>query len=404
MKGRALFVIVAIAVIGLVAYLARNTYWDEVTVPTPLRGEAEKNPFYASQKLAEALGASAEWRPTLGELPADAVLVLSNWYWDSIDDRRARIERWVESGGHLVVDGWLIINQARFAEWSGVARTYRTNEDSEDDDGVPQETVTAFETSVREIVGDQLCGMLTAVAEDGTARPDGRSLDVCTLDDFRILETDRPVRWGYANENGLQAVRVDVGRGSVTVLNMRPFANRYLTERDNAKLFVEATNLRRGSRLIFVSEHEHPSLLQLIWLYGAPVVVLAALAVAAFLWRGSVRFGPLAAAPDQARRSLAEQIRGTGQFTLRLGGGSALHAATVRALHELASRRIARYAGLSHEQRIEAIASATGIADRELRAALAPNTPRRKSELAQTLALLERARRSLAGIGRTHSS
>ena len=55
----------------LVTYIARNTYWDEISIPTPLRGEAVTNPFYAAQRFAEALGARTEWRQALGTL-ADA--------------------------------------------------------------------------------------------------------------------------------------------------------------------------------------------------------------------------------------------------------------------------------------------------------------------------------------------
>jgi len=68
-----------------------------------------------------------------------------------------------------------------------------------------------------------------------------------------------------------------------------------------------------------------------IWLFGKPLVVLTLLLIGLLLWRDSVRLGPLAAAPTRARRSLAEQIRGTGQFALRYGGGEALHAASARA-------------------------------------------------------------------------
>ena len=81
--------------------------------------------------------------------------------------------------------------------------------------------------------------------------------------------------------------------------------------------------------------------------FGAPAVLLLALMVALGLWRCAVRFGPLIAPPERARRSLAEQIRGTGQFALRFGGGKALHAAAARALREAALKRQASYDRLS---------------------------------------------------------
>jgi hypothetical protein len=164
---------------------------------------------------------------------------------------------------------------------------------------------------------------------------------------------------------------------------------------EHAALFVAALQLRRGDRVIFVSEREHTSLLGLIWMYGAPVVVLFLIMLAALLWRGGVRFGPLGAPTDTARRSIAEQIRGTGQFTIRLGGGKALHAAAVRALQEAAARRIARYSSLSHAERIAAMAHATNIDMETLEQAINHGGARKPAELAQTIAMLEAVRRKI---------
>ena len=132
-------------------------------------------------------------------------------------------------------------------------------------------------------------------------------------------------------------------------------------------------------------------------MYGAPVVVLFFIMLAALLWRGGVRFGPLSAAAERARRSIAEQIRGTGQFTIRLGGGKALHAASVRALHEAARRRIVGYASSAHAERVAAIAQVTGMDAEALEQAINHGGARRAADLAQTIATLETARRKILG-------
>src|SRR6185437_9664331 len=123
-------------------------------------------------------------------------------------------------------------------------------------------------------------------------------------------------------------------------INSVPFGNRTLLDGDDAALFVAATQLRRGDAIWFVTEERSASLLWLIWRTGAPVVLLVLAAIVAWLWRAGARFGPPLAPTEAARRSLAEQILGTGQFTLRLGGGQALHAAQIRALRETAERWI----------------------------------------------------------------
>src|SRR5690606_19126436 len=114
------------------------------------------------------------------------------------------------------------------------------------------------------------------------------------------------------------------------------------------------------------------------------------------LWRGSSRFGPPAGAPDPARRSLAEQIVGTGRFTLRFGGGRALHMATVRALHETAQRYVSGYGSMHGDARIAALASNTGLDETTLAEAINYSGPRSASELRKAIALLETARRRIS--------
>ena len=45
--------------------------------------------------------------------PADSVIVLSAWHWNLSAGRREALERWVESGGRLVVDRTLVGGEAR---------------------------------------------------------------------------------------------------------------------------------------------------------------------------------------------------------------------------------------------------------------------------------------------------
>ena len=207
----------------------------------------------------------------------------------------------------------------------------------------------------------------------------------------------RKLSWRLQDRDGnTQALRVPIGRGSVTMVNSFAFDNTSLLECDNALLFTAATQLHRGDEIHFLTDGQGGSLLTLLWTYGSPVIVLAALLVVLWLWRSGVRFGPLVAAADPARRSLAEQIRGTGQFTLRFGGGTALHAATVRALNEAAARHVPHYERLTGDERAAALAPLTGLGSGELTAALLDPAARRPHEIRKTIAFLEAARRRIA--------
>jgi hypothetical protein len=116
-------------------------------------------------------------------------------------------------------------------------------------------------------------------------------------------------------------------------------------------------------------------------------------ALAAVLWRGAVRFGPLRAVPSRGRRSIAEQVRGLGAY-LHRHGRDALLLAQQRALDEAAARRLPGYARLKTADRAQAIARVTGLPAEALSVSMAMKACGRKA-LPHHLQLLESARRRL---------
>ena len=376
-----LVVVVLVALGLLVAWLASVTEWGEVELPTPLRGDAATNPFYAAQKLVETLGATSERRETLGDASTAAVVVLSAWSWDINAARRAEFERWVEAGGRLVVDAALITGSDAFERWSGITR--------EREEADPDEDLLEAPEAV------EPCRPLDVIGDDPYAEESPASYSACDFDDASWLDTDEPLLWALSDEGFLLAARVAVEEGSVTVVNGVPFVYREIFEGDHGELLVAAADLRIGDHVIFMSEADVASLVALVWQHGAPVVVVLLLFVALGLWRGAVRFGPVAAPAERVRRSLAEQILGTGRFAVRVGGGAALLAAARRALHEAAERRIVAYERLPTSQQVAAIAQLAAVDSSELGSAMDSASNQRSLELRAKLALLESARRQL---------
>jgi hypothetical protein len=359
---------------GLIVWVAANTHWVDTPVLTPLKGEALVNPFYAVQRFANGLGATTAWHRSLTLPSPGSVVVLSAWSWGVGVGRRQAIERWVESGGRLVVDSMLEGGEDDFERWSGIVREYRE---------IDPDTFSPGAGSP----GD--CRKFEEVGgNDAAAR-----YWLCDVDVSSYLTTQRTVAWALRDASGMQALRVAVGRGSVTVINSTPFRYRNLFDGDHGWLFVRAAQLGRQHEVFFLSEESYPSLVALVWRHGAPVVMLALAAVALMLWRGGVRHGPLAAAPPPARRSLAEQIRGTGRFLLRHGGAESLHAAAVRALDEAAEKRVRGYSRATAQERADTLARLTGFDAGALSAAIYHPRMRRPHELRRTIALLEAARR-----------
>ena len=365
-----------IVVSALVYWIGSNTEWADVTVPMPPTGEAAENPFYAAGRFAEALGARSTRDRQFAVPNRDAVIVLSAWHWDLTETRRSALERWVESGGRLVVAGPLAGGGDEFERWSGVVRRHRP----------PARPAPGFRESCQEVKEEPAASSSASVT---------RPHLLCNLNETSWLTTNRKPGWQLRNDSGVQVIRVAVGRGWVTVINGTPFQFSQLLAGDHGWLFVAATQLRPADDVHFLTENDHPSLLTLMWRYGAPAVVLALVAIGFALWRTSARFGPLAEPQSTARRSLAEQIRGTGQFALRHGDGESLHEAAVRALTEAATRRIPGYAGMSSGDRAGALADVTSFDRNAINEAVHHAGLRGAGELRGTLAFLETARREI---------
>ena len=374
--------VVVVLLLGALGYwLANISHWEEVEIPGTPKGEALTNPFYSLQHLSESLGAHTQLHHEIVSMPPPGgVIVLDFWNWDIIPERRHRLEQWVSDGGRLVANVAQLGDQG-FQEWSGIKQLQEPSLPKR----IRRSDLAALSTSA--------CGaderLLTSVTEPGTQ-----------FDTFGFVptgvSTTRKSTWRLRDEDGSTlALRIPIGHGSVTLLSALIPSNRSVLCGDYGLLFAAATQVHRGDTITFLTEGKGGSLLGLIWQFGAPVVALAGVWIALWLWRSGVRFGPLVAPTESARRSLAEQIRGTGQFTLRFGGGAALYAATVRALNEVASRHILHYERLSASERVSALEKVTRLSAADLTRALEDRDARSRKEIRKTIAFLEAARRRL---------
>jgi hypothetical protein len=171
--------------------------------------------------------------------------------------------------------------------------------------------------------------------------------------------------------------------------------NTAILEGDNALVFVASLQLRPGDTVWFADSEQRSPLLAVIWRSGAPAVLLGALAVALLLWRAGVRFGPGAPTAPRARRSVAEQIRGTANFIFQRDS-AALHRAQLRTLEQAARKTIRDHDRMDRRSRAEAIAKATALDADALARAMDPALKRPRRDLLATLTLLETAVRRLA--------
>ena len=182
---------------ALVAWVASNTYWGDIKVPMPPKGEALTNPFYAVQRFAEALGARTAWDRVLTDAAGRLRSSCSpRWHWNLSRGRREALERWVESGGRLVVDRTLVGGEDEFERWSGIVREYRG---------------TATSRGVRRMRSDESCRSVPGGTErDAVQRvARRRGYSMCDLDGVSFAhEPGRNAAWALRDASGIQAMRV----------------------------------------------------------------------------------------------------------------------------------------------------------------------------------------------------
>lgn len=417
-----LLIVVVLALLGW--WVAANTEWREITTPLPLKGEARTDPFYAAGKLVEGLGARAVKPQGFDRLPpAGAVLVLTSDYWNLFPERRAQLKAWVESGGRLVLPETLIDEDEDLGPWIGVASQFHPPEkkkaDSkkrdEDDDSAEKAGAAEPKPAPPPVSPDKSdakkatrrCPVYTekpSAAADAAARAAAQALPpltayrVCGLRPRHSLKAfgDARVLWSIDSRFGPVALRVAVGRGNVTVLTGAAALQwKVLLDADNARFLVALTQLALGDEVWFVSDEDAENLAVLMWRFGWPVIVLTVAVLALLLWRAMTRFGPVAAVPPAARRSLAEQIRGSAEFVIRHRRGTVLLAAQVRALNEAAQRAVRGWAALDARAQHKALARVAQVEPAAITHALQLPRTATAHDFAQAIALLETVRRRL---------
>ena len=388
-------VALALLVLALVAWIVVNTEWVEEEVPTPLRGEAEQDPLYAAKQVLRQLGAKVVAPPNFDRMPPPgATLVLATSHWSMFPGRVEALRRWVEGGGHLVIDDLMLAEEKVF-DWIPIRRVPKPGTTGTPGAAsAPPSTPPLRRPQWLPSAQRPNCPQLSEPDDLPGAFGPPRKYRVCG-GGVRTLGTAAPVLWALHGPHGAEFLRVPVGRGAVTAdTGYNILGNLDVLRADHALTAVAALRLRDGDEVWFVTSEKRPPLLTVIWESGAPAVLLGALLLALALWRGAVRFGPRAPGAALARRSVAEQIRGTAHFIWQRNG-LALHRAQLRALDDAARSRVPQHERLDRRARADAIAGITAIDADALARAMDTSLKRRRGELSHTLALLESARRRL---------
>jgi hypothetical protein len=375
-----LVIVVVLAILGI--WVARNTYWDDTLVPVQLQGEAATNAYYSVQRLATALGIGSSFIVSLNAAPPNkGALLIDGFQGDMTHTHVDELAPWVESGGRLIITDDVVRADPKFQAWSGIHLGARFDS--------PEKSKP--NTARRDPEED--CASLD-VAADGKAT--GKTLTLCIPPSEFGLVSKRKPAWSLANKAGLQVLRVNIGRGSVTVIpRYSLISNKNLIRHEHAEIFLSASHLDRGDALYIVNVARAETLIALVWRLAAPALVFFGVAILCIILRQLPRFGPPLPPPAMVRRSLAEQIRANAAFAWRTRKLTALRAAVRRALDETAKKRIASYSSLDVRKRVNAIAAWAGIDSKALNSAMTEDAVAAPQVQRAAIVLLEQARRIL---------
>jgi hypothetical protein len=383
-----------LAVFGV--WVAFHTHWETLTVPTPMKGEALSNPYYALEHFAANLGLHTQEISTLSGLAPDAVLVL-----DEAGNAVTRppvdaLENWVEAGGRLVISADLLESYPPLKTWSGVKPAKRSRLPP----AAPKTAPSPAPAHAVELGSDAGCALLT-VSVDGS--PTGQSFRVCGSGQVLSFDGDHAPAWSLSDDRGMHVIRTGMGLGEITVL--APdwiLTNAMLKRADHAEMLVTAVGLRHDDTLLIFHPTTAEPLFALLWRLVAPAILFLLCGLLALIWRHGPRFGPPLPAPMAVRRSLAEQIRANARFAWRTQRLEALHNSARRALDETAARHIAGYAALDDSRRADTLAACTGLNAAAIGAARAVESSGRVNDARAAITLLEVCRRILLKLQSAH--
>ncbi len=341
LRGLLIAVLVLAAVAGASAWWWNKYERVDEWIDLPRTGEARSNPLYAL-KLAlgkDGVKATARRRLELDQhrlAARDTVLVYNDPRTLSADDTNALLQ-WVYDGGHLIV---------RTPPAEGMSRGER----------IPildALGVVAMAGRVRD------CVPLLVEGEDNHVEfCDARRFTVDAADG----ETPETPHAVWRSDGGYVHARFQRGAGWVDVIADLDFlASDKLRDVPHVALTRQllAPNYRAGTvHLVYAAQM--PSLWWTLarhsWMAWLPL----ALALMAWLWARTQRFGPILPAPDAERRSLLEHIVASGEHSYRYGYGHLLH----RAVRESFLRRLRRIdpqaAALDGEPQVSAIVERLG--------------------------------------------
>jgi hypothetical protein len=281
--------------------------WREVQVGSS--AEARRNPFLAAERflarLDVAVHSGTDLAP-LRELPDPADLIVVDGLPPLNAERGARLEAWVEAGGHLLVEAVRLADTDAPDQATNLLRELGV---------VLRQADTAY--AAEDVIARVRLPGAPAPLEVAFAAP-------WYLEDLAGTAVGEAVAAGKA-----RLLQYQVGAGLVHVVSDTLWlTNDAIGDYDHALLLAQLAAERDTVWLLH--DASMPHLAVLLWRAAPAAMVSAALLLAALLWHLGGRLGPLLPEPPPGRRDLLEHLDAAGDFLWRHGRGGHLVRGTRR--------------------------------------------------------------------------
>ncbi len=345
-RGLLITLIMLLPLAALIAWWFVTFERVEDDVDVPLRGEASYNPLYGLKKVLQARGIEVASRANLNlqamALESDDTLVLTADVRTLTKDQVDNLLDWIDLGGQLI-----------FSLPPG-------------SEGRGGELLDALGLSV---VSHSACLQWPAQAGADSGEHCfvfGFKLKPEQVKDFSLLAGDNQQGYYFgrrAREDG----------GWFVAGDLKFLSTEALKQPGNAELAWQVIGpALQGGKVHLVYAADVPPLYVLLVERGWPALLPALLALLAWLWTRSQRFGPLLPQAAAHRRALREHVEAAGEFTFRRGRAAALYAPLRRAFIERLRRDDQTLGSLDGEALAQALATRTKRPLAEIRQALNP--------------------------------
>jgi hypothetical protein len=368
---------IIVLLVGAVAAWWFHTYKRvPVEIDLPMRGEARYNPLFALKRALQAHGievvsAGNSSIDTAALQPGDAMVLYSDVRTLSASTSQALLD-WVDRGGHLVfampsgdgeqgplleILGLYVHEHLRCLEWPVSAGKNDKNDKNEEASHCFQYRFDSYEDDLTETFA-----WVWGNVDDGYLfgrqyRGEGSLFVAGELDFLDNSELDEP---GHA-DLAWQLLAPVLGEGRVHLIYAADIAPMYV----------------------------------LILRHGWPILLPLSLALLAWLWARSQRFGPLLPLASGHRRALLEHVQASGEFVFRRGRTLSLYAAVQRLFMARLKRREPALAALDGEALVQALSTRYEMSAASIRQALNPVDLARPDQFIATIKTLMQLRAKL---------